>query len=228
MITKETREILKSLTTITDKFILETPKTVFTDEFKQIVCAIDTEVLGEDFEEPIYINDMTTFLSAVDLIDDPQISIKNRVINIKNDISSINYLTSDSKSMPKTEYKVIESTKKFNSKINFTLNKDLIDTIRKAVSVFKNADTLFITKKGNSLELVVSVNETFDALSNDFSTTIEFEGESDDFEIKVPVKSVLKIPAVEYNVEVKYNEDKDAYRLYLSNSIIEIVMSTIR
>ncbi len=225
---QDTRDILRSLTPISDKFIIQTPKTVITDEFKQLICAIDLEKLGEDIKEPIGISEMSQFLNAVELVQDPEITVDSGVINIKNDKSTVKYLSSDLKSMQKTEYKIIESTKKVNDILNFELTKDLLDTIRKTVGVFKTFDTLYINKKEDSLEISLGIDSSFNANSNDFSVRIdEYQGEGE-FQIKIPVQGFLKIPNVDYTLEVKYNKEKDAYRVFLHNSVIEVVMSIIK
>jgi len=230
MLKQETREIFKALIPISNKFIIESPKTVFTDEFKQMICSLDLEKLGEKIDEPIAIQEIGTFLSAVDLIEDPEITIKDRIINIKNDTSTIRYLTSDLKSMVKTDYEIIESTKKVNSVLKFELKKDIIETLRRAVQVFKTADTIFIQKDSTGLTIKLGQDEQFNSSSNDFSFKVsDFEDTAEkDYVVKIPVQSILRLPVLDYNFEVKYNKEKDAYRLYLSNSILEIILSTIR
>ncbi len=227
MFKQDTREILKSLIPITNKFVIQSPRIVFTDEFKQIVCSFDVSQI-EEFKEKIAINDMANFLSAVDLLEDPEITIKDRIINIKNSKSSIKYLTSDLKSIDETSYKVVESTKGVNTIFSFTMSTDLIESLSKAMQVFKTSDTVFIKKEGESVSISLGQNESFNAATNEFSINIEDYDSSTDFEVKIPAQSLLRIPTLEYNFEVKYNEERDSYRIYLSNQVLEIVLSTIR
>ncbi len=227
MFKQDTREILKSLIPITNKFVIQSPRIVFTDEFKQIVCSFDVSQI-EEFKEKIAINDMANFLSAADLLEDPEITIKDRIINIKNSKSSIKYLTSDLKSIDETSYKVVESTKGVNTIFSFTMSTDLIESLSKAMQVFKTSDTVFIKKEGESVSISLGQNESFNAATNEFSINIEDYDSSTDFEVKIPAQSLLRIPTLEYNFEVKYNEERDSYRIYLSNQVLEIVLSTIR
>jgi len=228
MLNKETREVLKSLTGVSNAFILDNQTTI-TDEFKQIICSVNLEKLGEDFKEKIGISEMTNFLNAVNLIQDPEIGIKNRIINIKNDKSKIKYLSSDLKSMQETDYKVVERTKAVNTVTSFKVTKDLIDMIKKGVSVFNTFDTLFITKKDDNITLSLGIENSFNSSSNEFSIEIpDHKSTGNDFVVKLPIQGFLKIPVTEYDLDVKYNAEKDSYRIYMSNSLIEIVMSTIK
>lgn len=228
MLNPKTREVLRTLTSVTDSFILESPRTTFVDEFKQVICSLNTEILDENFENPIVINNMSNFLSTIDLIENPEITITNRIIDIKNEKSEAKYLTSDINSIDKVKYSIIETTKKYDAVLNFKLSKEVLGTIKQAVQIFKSNDTLFFKKENDNFSIVLGVNETFDMATNEFSIKIpEFES-TKDFEVKVPVQSILKLPNIDYNFEMKYNESKDAYRVYLSNVLLEIVISTIR
>ncbi len=230
MINKETRDVLKSLTGITDSFILENQTTI-TDEFKQLICSVDLQKLNENFNEPIGIAKMGNFLQAVDLIPNCEISISSQddnYINIKNDKSHINFLKSDLKTMESVDFNIIEKTKKADSISEFKISKDVLDTIRKGVSVFDTFDTLFIENKNNKLTLSLGVGSSFNAAYNEFSIEIPEHKSSTEFMIKLPIQGFLKIPSVEYNLEIKYNKEKNSYRIYMYNTLIEIVMSTIK
>jgi len=239
ILNEDTRKTLKELIPLSNKFVLRN-RTIFSDEYKQVICSVDLEQLGEDFEKPIYINDTSTFLSAVDLVDSPEITIKDRIINIKNDYQTINYITSGENSIDESKYSIIESTKKVNSLISFKLTSNLINDIKRAKSVLKEGiDTVFIEKTKDKLLLNLSINETFNAASNEFKIEIkEYEFDPDQgletFVTKVPVDTFLKIPEIDYNFEVKYNKDKDSYRIYMCSEsegdtpLIELIASTIR
>jgi hypothetical protein len=235
MLNKKTRDVLKSLTSVTESFILETPRTIFVDEYKQVIGSLNTELLKEDFKEPVAINNMNVFLNMVGIIDDPKISINKRKITIKNDNSEIKYQASDVDSLNKVKYSIIESTKKFETVLNFKLSKELIQILNTASGIFSLNDTLEITKEGDSVTLALVINETFEQSSNEFSINVqEFESNDNDnsndnnFVIKVPISSIKKLPNLDYNFEVKYNKDKDAYRIYASNILLEVVLSTIK
>ena len=228
MLNKDTRDMLQSLTTITDKFKLQN-KTTIMDAFNQLIVSIDFEKLGENFTEPIYIGEMPQLLGAIGLIDDPVITKNKNIINIKNDISTIKYLCADEKSIPDVKYKIIESTKNVKSSLEFTLTTDIIELIKKGAGVFKTLNTIFINKADDKLVLSLGINQSFNAAHNEFDISInKFNDiQNQNFEIKIPVQSFLRIPQAEYNFEVKYNTSKKSYRVYLNNALIEVVMSTI-
>jgi ABC-type oligopeptide transport system ATPase subunit len=238
ILNENTRKVLQELTSLNDKFVLRTPYTVFSDEYKQVICAVNFEKLKENFDTPISVNEMSLLLNSINLINDPEITIENRIINIKNNTSAIKYMTSDENSIEESKYSIIESTKKVDSIISFKLTSDLINIIKQAKSVFKDSiDTLFIKKSSdtNDLILSLSVNESFNSATNEFDITLKADEYKfndsfgiSDFSVKVPIDNFLKIPNLNYDLEIKYNKDKDSFRIYIYNTLIEIVASTIK
>jgi len=223
MFSPDFREVLKNLTNITNSFIVQN-QMVFTDEFQQIVVAVDAKKLGEDFDQSIPINEMTGFLSTVNLFEEPEISIKDRIINIKDESSKAKYLTSDIKSMKKVDYKIIESTKKVDTVLTFDITEDILNKIKSAASVLKDANSLTINNS-DSLELIIGNTSSFEALNNSFTIKIDDYSGSIEKSINIPLESVLKLPVADYKVQVKHNKEKDAYRVYMENPILEVVLS---
>jgi len=234
MINEKTREILKVLNNITDSVVIRTPKITVSDEFKQIICSVDLEKLGENIEEPIGIAYLSQFLNVLNLFEEPDIQRDENTLIITEKESNfkkkIKYLTSNIDIIEEPDYKIIESTKKVNTILSFTLNQEILESIKKTSSVLKDFNAIhFKYKRGEGLDISLIVNETFNAAFNEFNINIpdsELDAQKD-FEVKVPLESFLKIPELEYDLEVKYNEKKDAYRIYLNKSIFEVVMSTI-
>ena len=234
MFNEKSITVIKSLIPVSNQFIFKTPRTNFVDEYKQIVGSLNTEILGENFpEEGIAIYDTSTFINTLQLIDDPEREItyddEHHIINISNDEAEVKYLTSDPSIIEDVDYKIIESTKKVKSVLKFTLNKDIFNKLSKASNVFKELDTIVISKNG---EVIISLdtNESFNKINNKYQLKIS-DYEDDGFtgkQIKIPKESFLRVPKMDYTLEVKYNEERDAYRLILSNKILELVISVIQ
>jgi hypothetical protein len=233
MINKELRTALKELSGITEGFILNYPQITFTDSGKQIVASLNTAKIDESLEDlpKIGISNISNFLSAVDLINNPEIDYdsETRIFSIKNDDTQIKYLSSDLKSMTEIDYKIIETTKKVTTALSFNLTKDIIDQIIKASNVFNEMDTVFIEKNNDTVTVSLGVHDNLNAVNNSFSIKIDdYESTDKDFSVKIPVESIKKIPKTDYELDVKYNEERDAYRIFLSNPILEVVLSVIK
>jgi len=232
MFNEKSIAIIKSLIPVSNQFIFRTPRTNFVDEYKQVVGSLNTELLGENFpEEGIAVYDTSTFINTVQLINNPKIEYdpESHVVSIHNDVSKIKYLTSDPSIIEEVDYKIIESTKKVQTVLEFNLNKDVFNTLSKASGVLKDLDTIVISKNGDVV-ISLDTNESFNKINNKFELKIDdykdngFTGK----EIKIPKESFLKLPKMDYTLEVKYNEERDAYRLILSNKLLEFVVSVIQ
>jgi archaellin len=226
MFSEETREVFKSLSGINNSYVVSYPKTAFSDENNQMLCSVDLSEFEDEFDE-FGIYDMSNLLNAIDLVNDPDITLEDGVINIVSDDSKerLEYITSDVDSLSKGNYKVIESTKKVNTIYDFELTKEMLTKITKAVSVFPDFDIVSVRTDNDKVVLSLKSYNKFNTNSNSFE--IILEGDSDqDFEINIPVSSFTKLPKVDYTFEVKYNEEKDAYRVILTNPLFEIVLST--
>jgi hypothetical protein len=226
MFSEETREVFKSLSGINNSYVVSYPKTAFSDENNQMLCSVDLSEFEDEFDE-FGIYDMSNLLNAIDLVNDPDITLEDGVINIVSDDNKerLEYITSDVDSLSKGNYKVIESTKKVNTIYDFELTKEMLTKITKAVSVFPDFDIVSVRTDNDKVVLSLKSYNKFNTNSNSFE--IILEGKADqDFEINIPVSSFTKLPKVDYTFEVKYNEEKDAYRVMLTNPLFEIVLST--
>ena len=224
MFSEDFRTVLKTLTPITNSFIIENRMT-FTDTYKQVVVSLDATKLGEDFgDQKIGLNDLSGFLSVVNLFEEPKISIKDKIINISDDHTSAKYLTSDLKSMKPVDYKIIETTKTVDTSLQFTLSQQVLEKVKKAASVFPGADTVFIICDETGARLEIGTDSTFEALSNTYSIEID-QSEGFETKTKVPLESFLKIPQADYSCEIKFNKEKNAKRVFLSNPLLEIILS---
>jgi hypothetical protein len=224
MLNENLRVVLKSLIGLNNTFVIQSPKTVFADEHGSIMVSIDTEALGEELEEPIYVHNMSELLGAIELVPDAEIEKDGRVLKISNADTTINYITSDPSIFKEYKYSVIETTKKVDTVGEFEIDKELLSKLKKSLSIFSNLNNVKIV--GNKNGIVINMVDNSFASGN--SVEFKISGKvNKDFEIIVPAETLLKLPATTYKAEVKYNENRDAYRLYLSNTIMEAVVNTV-
>jgi len=227
MLTKNTQNILKSILPINNSFIVSYPHLVIIDEFKSIIGKIDISKLEDDFDE-FGIYDGTNFLNALDLLEDPEISLKDNLVIAKDKDSIVKFITSDPSSLEDSTIseEVITTTLAIDSVLEYDINADTLNRIKKAAGVFKTMDTLFINNPDCTMQ--IGAYESFDRSQNTYSIKVEPEVDKNkEFELPLPLENILKLPAVDYRVKIKYNEERDAYRVVFENEIYTFIISIV-
>ena len=230
MLTKDTRAILKSMLSINNSAIIE-PTTYGRDEFSSIIFRLNLEDLETDPLPEFGIFDMGSFLSALDLLDEPTIELSGNIITATDANSTLKFVTSDISSLEDIAVKptLIDSTLKVASILEFNFGAAALAKLKKAAGTFKVFDTLFIINDKSGIQLKMGTKDSFSKSNNSFSMKIESDvNTGKEFEIALPLESILKIPALDYTFHVKWNEQKDAYRVVLDNAIMTFVMSLMR
>jgi hypothetical protein len=220
MFNQDTRDIFNSLTNITDKFYVQN-ETLFIDEYVQIMGRV---YLTEDIQ-PFGIYNMNEFLNVIKIVQEPEISIENGIIGIKNENTEVSYLTSDKSILPKTDEKIIEGVRDAETVLEFVLTADYLDGIRKAYQIFSDLDSIEIrcSQNPNKLELSLGSKTRFNAITNTYKLSIpesEYKCYKDlsGAEIFLPVENLLKLPKVDYDLQVKFNSSNNRYRVYMKNT----------
>jgi hypothetical protein len=230
MLNKDSRALLKSMLPINNSMIIE-DTTYGRDEFSSILFKLNLKEVEQESITPFGIFDMGSFLSALDLLDDPNINLESNIITAKDSNSTLKFVTSDISSLEDIQVKpsIIDSTLAVDSILEFNFGAAALAKIKKASSTFKVFDTLFIVKDKNGTNLKMGTKDSFSKSNNSFSMNIDPDVDSDkEFEIALPLESVLKIPAMDFTFMVKYNEKRDAYRVVLNNTLMTFVMSLIK
>lgn len=229
MLNKDTRGILKSLISVNNSMIIE-PVMHGCDEFKSILFRAKLTELEEDIQE-FGIFDMGSFLSSLDLLEDSVVTLDGNTITATDNTSTLKFITSDVSALENISIKptIIDSTLKVDSALEFNFGAELIGRIKKASAVFKTFDTLFIIKTANSVQLKMGTKDSFSKSNNSFAINVEADLDiGKEFELALPLESLLKIPAMDYTLLVKYNQEKDAYRVVLENALLVFVMSLMK
>ena len=229
MVNNDVRQVLKNLIPVNNSMVVES-QMHFCDEFKSIVGRANLKVLDSSIKT-FGIFDMSSFLSSLDLLDDPKIELDGNVVVCTDADSTLRFITSDVSSLEDVSPnpKIIDSTVAVSSIFEFSLTTELLSKIKKASGVFKTFDTLYLIKDANGASLKMGTKETFSKSNNSFSTKVNgIVDEGNEFSIALPIDSILKIPAMDYTFRVKYNAEKDAYRVVLDNTLLTLVMSLVK
>ncbi len=232
MVNQEVRTIMKSLIPINNSQIVEKVM-LFQDEFKTIVGQANLGEVDSDLPEDGFgIYDTSNFLASLDLLDDPEIVLENGTIIASDESSKLRFITSDPSQLDiDVNPKVITTTLKVDSAMEFDIGSELLNKIKKASSVFKTFDTLFIIKEGRNVSLKIGSKDSFSKTNNSFSINIIpslDNGNDNDFELALPLESILKIPVMDYTFRIKHNIEKDVYRIVVDNDLLIFILSLMK
>ena len=245
MFSPNTLKILDSITNINNSIVLEYPITSFKNQNGDIMCNIDFTHLESEEWTKFGIFDLSSFLNAISILDKPEIHNENGIITATDSNSEIRYLSSDPETLSFTvgNARVVDSTMNADSVAELKIDTKIFQKIRKGATVFKNLKDLIITNeeigkggKGELKFITGNYNSGEFGIGAYNSYTINFEQGSNenslngarvnrDFTIAIPIENFLALPPMEYTMAVKYNSERDSYRVTFFNEIFKFVLA---
>ena len=215
MLNKKTLKVIQSLNQISNKAIFSYPVTCVR-EGKSIQAFLDMSKLDEEEFESFGIFSLSDFLSAISLIDNPEITLKEKAIDIKDGKSSVVYRTSPIELLEdecQCDLELLDRVKS-NPKIGeFALSADEFKNLKIASNTLKDLPDLLIsnTKSGISLKIIGREKS-----SNSFETIIEGKAD-EDFNLIANLALLKKVPNGDYKVEI-FKSLKSESRILLFKS----------
>ena len=217
-INEKTRKVLQSLSPINNSVIMTYPNVCVKDG-KSIQAYFDISKFGEsDFEE-FGIYGITDFLSAVSLVNDPEITLDNSVLRITNKNTKVSYNTANVALLNEQcrgDFELLTRIKA-NEKIgSFDLSSEDFKALKVASNTLKDLPNLIIT-------LEIRANEK---TSNSFTTTLGAET-TEEFKIIVLLSMLKKIPNGDFKVDVYKSKKGSKVLVFTSKNIesLEIILS---
>lgn len=230
MLNSSVQKVLKELNKITNSAIIKYPKTVLISDSQDIMLDVDISKLdSEQFPNIHLMNNLGEFIKFLELFDNPEIDLDEKQIVLKQGTMKssfifdnpllMNHLDKDSKQF--------DRTMEVPSVAEFSISVDDFKNIGKASGVFKDLTEIIFESKDSDVEVVLGATNRFNAKSDTFSI-LKPSTSNKDFEVKIPVENFKILPVSNYTVHVKYNSEKDSYRLIMVNEDIDlrILLST--
>jgi len=190
----DTIKILQNFAAINPNVILDSGKVVKTiSEAKNIFASAD---IAEDFEGKIGIYDLNEFLSALSLIDSPDLTFDGKVLTLTSEsgkaglkyaCANPSILTAPPREMKDPSYEV-----------SFTLAYSVIQSIKKAASVFKYETISFKSESGET-DILACVSDPQNSSSNVFSEVVGTTDEDTVFNFNFNIANLKLMPA-DYDV----------------------------
>jgi len=223
MFNKDVINVLTQINGIADSVILKHPITVAKSESDDMIVACDISKLDADQFPDMGIMDLGGFLNIFKLFpDDADCDISGNTINISSGATSSTYITDlialmDAFDIDSSRF---DKTEAVPSVATFDITSDDIKKIKSASGVFKDLDEVIFESKDG--DVIVSLGSTgkFNAKSNTFAITKPAQT-SKEFNIHLAAENFKKLPVSDYQVQVKYNSSKDAYRVMLFNKSLD-------
>jgi hypothetical protein len=208
--------------------IIQYPVTSFKNQNGDIMGNIDFSKLESEAWETFGIFDLTSFLNAISILDNPEITLEDGVIIAHDDDSEIRYISSDPETLESTMGKesVVNSTVEARSIVEIDIDTKLMQKVRKGAGVFKNLKDLIIVKDNDGVRFTTGNTNSTEIMTNSYSITLHPNLEEDkQFSIAIPIENFLALPQMDYTMGIKYNEERDAYRIVFTNSIFKFVLA---
>ena len=197
------------------------------DEYNSILFKANIDKI-ETIVTEFGIYDTPNFLSALDLLEDPSSVLKDGIITSSDADTTLRFIATGVSALESAQVneKVLETTLEKDSDVEFSFTTDLINKIKKASSVFKTFDTMWLTNDTGRLSISMGTANSFSKNNNSFNVTVPATVSSArDFNLSLPLESIQKVPSMDYTFMVKYNEAKDASRVILENDLFVFLLS---
>jgi hypothetical protein len=193
-ISKETIDVLKNFASIQPNLVLCEGDTIQTiAEAKNILASAKVQ---EAFPKKVGIYDLNEFLSALSLIEDPDLTFGDESVEIGSAVSSLTYRYADSSILTHPEKEVNMP----DAEVTVTLTADDIAQIRKASSALGHP-IVSITKKEANGDTVMQIKDPSNSSSNTYSHKVSCNTDADSFDFQFLVSN-LKLVNGDYDVSI--------------------------
>lgn len=228
---KEFLKALKDVSSVTDKVILKYPKTVLKSEDGSLLALIDVTRLNcEEFPDTgIY--ELSKFNALLSMFDEPQVTREDNNLKIENRLNTAIFTLADLSILSDFDVSstIFDRLDEFPSVAEFKLEKIQIQNLLKAASIFgiTNVNSITLKSQDSNIDMFLSSSGRFENNTNTFKVNYPRCSEKD-FNLKISTENFARIPLKDYNVKIKYNADKDAYRILLQGDEFKIIIALLQ
>jgi len=191
-ITPETLKILENLATINPNLVIKPGSKIQTINEAKSILALSN--VAETFNTEVGIYDLSNFLSALSLIEKPELEFSTQSIVISGNNAKLNYRCANISILTKPE----KDLKMPPVDVSFTLKKETLDNLRKASSTLGHKILSFEGTAGGKITAVIL--DPADESANTFSLTLDEKSDSD-FSFHFLISN-LKLLEGDYRVEI--------------------------
>jgi hypothetical protein len=189
-ISKETIALLKNYTVINSNLLLKAGNKISTISTNKTVASIAT--VSESFPREFGIYDLSGFLGALSLFDDPELEFEEKYVNITENGNKIKYYAAE----PSVLAYPSKDIQFPDSDINFSLSSAMLSTIQRTAGCLKATDVV-ITGDGANITMIIGDKKN--PTGNTYETTV---GQTDKtFKANIKIEN-LKMVGGDYDVSI--------------------------
>ena len=192
-ISKETIEVLKNFSGINPNLVIKQGNKLSTVADAKNIMA--NAVVAESFDREVGIYDLNEFLSAVSLIEDPELDFGENSVDITNNNASVKYRYSDPEILTSPKNDVNMPSPDFSVKIT----SNVISEIRRAGGALGHA-VVSIASPEDSDKVYLEVKDPNNSSSNTYRLNIG-DGESRSYDFQFLISNLKLLPD-DYEISV--------------------------
>lgn len=227
MLNNETIRFLKGISSISNSIIMKYPITVGRTESADIAYMFDLSKLDTDgFDGELGIYNLSSFLNVFGLFQETRdVKISDSIIRISDDRSSANYLLSNPEILSQFSFNKdqFDRSENFPTVLDVDLTVDDIKRLKNAHNVFSELKTLVIECDENTTFSLMNIGD-FKQSTNAFKFTKPTVS-TKNFKVSLSLETLFKIPVMDYRLNIRYNELKNAYRIILKSDNLSMIIS---
>lgn len=218
MFNQKTVKIFKVLSAITNTLVVRYPLTLGKSEDGSMCYLLDISEFDDEFKEDLYFNNnFDSFLSIFNLFDEYHTQFNNGVLTISSldNRTKSDFILSDKDLMKSydLEPNLFTRISSIPTICTFNLPVGSIKNIRSACGVFSDLSDVIFTVT-DKVQVQLGNYSKFNARSNSYNQTLDADVKKECC-IRISSTALKTLPVCDYQVEVKYSSNKDAYRILM-------------
>ena len=228
MFSKDFLNTLSKINNYSDKAVLKYPTTTLASPSLDVIINIDAKALGCEEFEVTGVYELSKLINMLSLFENPQIIRNSNTLEVQTTTESAVFTLCELELLKNYDQspEIINSLERFEVVSDFDLTKDVLSNFKKASSILSELNALIVRGKNSNTTLNIGFHNRFNSSSNTYKK--EFLGTSTkDFDLKLGIENIQKLPQEDYKVKVYYNEEKNAHRIVFIANNFKILISKL-
>lgn len=217
--------VLGQINNMTNTVILKYPLTVTeSDGCRDIRIRWDVSKMDNtEFPDLPLFQCLDKFLNSIKLFKQPTYEIAENRVFIKDSSAEAEFVLSNRAMMQDFDKddKQFKLTYDVPTVCEFDLTVQDISALKSAGNVFKDLEFVILNSKDGNMKISLGNSSKYNNHSSNSYTIKKDTVSEKEFNIAIPAKNCFRIPLTDYTVQVKFNSQKNMYRVLLKSKTID-------
>lgn len=209
----------------TETAIVKPSKTYFTDSNLSFFGSVDSET--PDNRDIGFYDNISNFQRVISLFEDPEISLDQETLKIKDSTGNASFVTSDIRLIQNLQNADIELAVKQTldtpSSISVRITKDIINRIKTASAAIANSKVVIHTR-GDDIYFIVKDVDVLMSSSNSYKFKVE-GGSAKDCSVVLDASFFGKMGG-EFDLSLVFSQKASTFRAILKSEEVTVVIPT--